>query len=196
MSKRFISTSQQNWKHKLSDRHNPKKINFTQEHWLKRYKLNWKEMHNQVRKIIIVCQTDSNGHHKTGNKNHQRNDPQKVNLMQAQRTTHLKQNWNRIPAKSAKTSALLVREIPIYITKLEPKITTVDSIYEKAIWCWDIDSNYVIWCATKCTDIQLQNFITVCQRDSYERHKTGNKNHQRHDPQKIQFDAATLNHAI
>ena len=157
-----------------------------QGQWLKRYKLNWKEMHNQVRKIIIVCQTDSKGHHKTGNKNHQRHDPQKINLMQAQWTTHLKQNWNRIHANSAKTLSLLAREIPIYITKLEPKITTDDSIYGWAILCWDIDSNDVIWCATKCTDIQLQNVTTVCQGDSYGRQKKWKqKSSERHDPQQI-----------
>ena len=43
--------------------------------------------------------------------------------MQAHWTTHLKQKWYRNPAKSAKTLSLLVKEILIYITKLEPKIT-------------------------------------------------------------------------
>ena len=158
--------------------------------------------------------------------------------MQVHWTKHLKQKWYRNPAKSVKTLWLLVKEIPIYITKLEPKTTTDDSIYVKAIWCWDIDWNDVIWCAKKCTDIQLQNVTTVCQgrflrtsenwkqksserhdpqqinlmqghwlkryqmkwnemhrqsaakniivcqTDSYGHHKTGNKNHQRHDPQK------------
>ena len=37
---------------------------------------------------------------------------------------------------------------------------------------------------TTCTDSQLQNVIIVRRRDSYGHHKTGNKNHQKLDPQK------------
>ena len=54
---------------------------------------------------------------------------QKINFMQHNEPRSWISIETNIHAKSAKTLSLLVKEIPIYITKLEPKITTEDSIY-------------------------------------------------------------------
>ena len=97
---------------------------------------------------------------------------------------------------SCKMLRLFVKEIPTDVKKTGNKSHLKDTIHSKSIWCRDIDWSATNWSGTKCTDSQLRKIIIVCQTDSYGHHKTGNKNHQRHDPQKIQFDAATLNHAI
>ena len=128
LSKRFLRTSE-NWRQKSSERHDPQQINLMQGHWLQRYKLNWKAMHRQSATKCYHClsnrflRTSQNWKQKSSNTR-----STKINFMQAQWTTYLNK-WNQMHAKSAKTLSLLVKEIPIYITKLKPKITTEDSIY-------------------------------------------------------------------
>ena len=51
----------------------------------------------------------------------------------------------------------------------------------------DIDWNDANWCEMKCRDSQLQNVVTVYQRDSYAHHikKWTKKSPERHIPEKI-----------
>ena len=186
LSRRFLRTSK-NWKQKSSERHDPQQINLMQGHWLKRYQLKWNEMHRQ---------SAAKNHHCLSN-----------------RFLRTPQNWKQKSSetRSTKNSIWCSHIEPRNLNRKKTEFTHSQlkhyHWFSERLLCkprnwkhksqgWlklrnislmrDIDWNDANLCEMKCRDTQLQNVVTVCQRDSCAHHikKWTKKSSERHIPEK------------